>query len=163
MPTEISGSTGVNKIQDGTVVAGDLASSVDLGKVLQVVYQSGSTGITFTDSSSNLELESATITPAATSSKILCIANYSIYMNGTSTFTAVANIRQGSTTLANHHDHRSGGSYKHTANSLITLHSPNTTSATEYKLTITGSQGTGEVNTEDNTDGISLTLIEIGA
>ena len=28
MPTEISGSTGVNKIQDGTVVAADLASSL---------------------------------------------------------------------------------------------------------------------------------------
>ena len=36
MPTEISGSTGVNKIQDGTVQAGDLASGVG-GKVLQVV------------------------------------------------------------------------------------------------------------------------------
>ena len=144
-------------------ISGAALTGISGGKVLQVIYQSGSTGITFTNSSSNLELESATITPAATSSKILCIASYNIYMNGTSSFTAAASIRQGSTTLATHDHHRSGTAFKHGADTLITLHSPNTTSATEYKLTISGSSNSGEVNTEDDTNGISLTLIEIGA
>jgi len=144
-------------------ISGAALTGISGGKVLQVIYQSGSTGITFTSSSSNLELESATITPAATSSKILCIASYNIYMNGTSSFTAAASIRQGSTTLATHDHHRSGTAFKHGADTLITLHSPNTTSATEYKLTISGSSNSGEVNTEDDTNGISLTLIEIGA
>ena len=144
-------------------ISGAALTGISGGKVLQVIYQSGSTGITFTSSSSNLELESATITPSATSSKILCIASYNIYMNGTSSFTAAASIRQGSTTLATHDHHRSGTAFKHGADTLITLHSPNTTSATEYKLTISGSSNSGEVNTEDDTNGISLTLIEIGA
>ena len=144
-------------------ISGAALTGISGGKVLQVVYEGGSTGINFTDSSTNLELESATITPAATSSKILCIANYSVYMNGTSSFNGAVAIRQGSTTIGEHHDHRSGGTYKHAATSIVVLHSPNTTSATEYKLTYTGSQGSGEVNTEDDTNGISLTLIEIGA
>ena len=78
MPTEISGSTGVNKIQDGTVVASDLASSVDLGKVLQVV-QGSSTTSTSTSSTSYVDSGlSATITPSSTSSKILISATFSL-------------------------------------------------------------------------------------
>ena len=155
---------------DATALTGNLPAidgssltGISGGKVLQVVYESGSTGITFTSSSSNLELEAATITPAAEDSKILCIASYNIYMNSTTSFTAEASIRQGSTTLATHGHHRSGSTFKHGADTLITLHSPNTTSATEYKLTISGTTNGGDVNTNDDTNGISLTLIEIGA
>ena len=75
MPTEISGSTGVNKIQDGTVVAGDLASSVALGKVLQVKVGTSTATATqdiATTTYTDIDGMSATITPSA-GSKILCM------------------------------------------------------------------------------------------
>ena len=55
MPTEISGSTGVNKIQDNTIVNADINSSAAIagskisgsfGKVLQVVQTTSNTGVT---------------------------------------------------------------------------------------------------------------------
>ena len=76
MPTEISGSTGVNKIQDGTVVNADINSSAAIagskisggvGKVLQVVSGT-STGSTATSSQSYVASNlAATITPTSTS------------------------------------------------------------------------------------------------
>ena len=51
MPTEISGSTGVNKIQDDTVVAADIASSVYLGKVLAVTEFNNTSVVTFSTTS----------------------------------------------------------------------------------------------------------------
>ena len=82
MATIINGTTGIDKIQDGTVVDADIASLAaskltgDLpagmgGKVLQVVHSTYSTETnssteTFTDSGL-----SVSITPSSTSSKIL--------------------------------------------------------------------------------------------
>ena len=71
MPTEISGSTGVNKIQDGTVVAGDLAGSVALGKVLQVVQTTSNTGVTVTANTYATIGSNVVITPSSASSKVL--------------------------------------------------------------------------------------------
>ena len=60
MPTEISGSTGVNKIQDGTVVNADINSSAAIagsklvmpaGSVIQVVSEVNSTALVWTDGS----------------------------------------------------------------------------------------------------------------
>ena len=60
MPTEISGSTGVNKIQDGTVVNADINSSAAIagsklvmpaGSVIQVVSEVNSTTLVWTDGS----------------------------------------------------------------------------------------------------------------
>ena len=83
MPTEISGSTGVNKIQDGTVVNADINSSAAIagsklvmptGSVIQVVYAAaGSSNVTVSPSSSSyadgpMEIS---ITPTSTSNKIL--------------------------------------------------------------------------------------------
>ena len=82
MPTEISGSTGVNKIQDGTVVAGDLAGSVALGKVLQVVYANYNTDTSVNSTSDISSGLTASITPSSSSSKILITANIPIRMNG---------------------------------------------------------------------------------
>jgi hypothetical protein len=91
MALELNGTTGVNLVQDGTVTAADLASTLDLtgktvtlpagvgGKVLQVVQTVMDTDIavnvtSFTDISGM----SATITPQSTSSKILisCVLHY---------------------------------------------------------------------------------------
>ena len=80
MPTEISGSTGVNKIQDNTIVNADINSSAAIagsklvmptGSVLQVVYgyTNSATGVA-TTSYTDIGL-SASITPSNSSSKIL--------------------------------------------------------------------------------------------
>ena len=77
MPTEISGSTGVDKIQSDAIETGDLPT----GSVLQVV-QGTSTTSTSTSSTSYVDSGlSATITPSSTSSKILISATFSFDTN----------------------------------------------------------------------------------
>ena len=74
MPTEISGSTGVDKIQSDAIETGDMPT----GSVLQVV-QGSSTTSTSTSSTSYVDSGlSATITPSSTSSKILISATFSL-------------------------------------------------------------------------------------
>jgi len=64
MPTEISGSTGVNKIQDGTVVEADLSRAT--GEVVQVQSVSPNTGFVEMSTASWTEVHSSlrvSITP----------------------------------------------------------------------------------------------------
>ena len=80
MPTEISGSTGVNKIQDGTVVNADINSSAAIagsklvmptGSVLQVIHSDLSTQTNIISSGfADISL-SANITPSKSELKIL--------------------------------------------------------------------------------------------
>ena len=82
MATLISGSTGVDKIQDGTIVNADIASNASIagskingsfGKVLQVVSTT-STSNFVTSSTSYVDTGfTASITPSATSSKVLVL------------------------------------------------------------------------------------------
>ncbi len=86
MPTEISGSTGVNKIQDNTIVNADINSSAAIagsklvmptGSVLQVVQNTTST-TTHVNSTTTLTTATdlnVTITPSSSSSKILVTIN----------------------------------------------------------------------------------------
>ena len=94
MPTEISGSTGVNKIQDGTVVNADINSSAAIagsklvmpaGSMLQTVYTDGMTAFASTSQTYVDTPLTVTITPKFTSSKILILANVHMYLNNHST------------------------------------------------------------------------------
>ena len=87
MPTEISGSTGVNKIQDNTIVNADINSSAAIagsklvmptGSVLQV-KQAYKTDVFSTTANSDTDITglSISITPSSTSSKILVTSNIS--------------------------------------------------------------------------------------
>ena len=71
MPTEISGSTGVNKIQSSAIEYGDLPT----GSVLQVIHDVDPTAISLTSTSFTDTGLSAQITPKSTSSKILISIN----------------------------------------------------------------------------------------
>ena len=91
MPTEISGSTGVNKIQDGTVVNADINSSAAIagskisgsfGKVLQVKYVTFPTVLNTTSTTFSAFSETLAITPTATTSKIYALANIHIHVGG---------------------------------------------------------------------------------
>ena len=193
MPTLISGSTGVNKITDGTVVNADMAddaigvaelsasgtasSSTFLrgdnswaeaggGKVLQVVQ--GTNGSTFSTTSSTYGDTglSATITPSATSSKILCIVSEVGFVHGGgSSLQAFSNLVRGSTEIIGAHSQGDGDSDMHyLATSLVYLDSPSTTSATTYKTQMRTTSGTVYLNWHDTaTHKSTLTLVEIGA
>ena len=164
MPTEISGSTGVNKIQDDTVVAADIASSVPLGKVLQVVQgQNTSTYSTTSSSFSDTGL-SASITPSATTSKILCIVSEVGFIHGSgSSLHTYCELVRGSTVINGTHAQGDGDSDMHyNASSQVFLDSPSTTSATTYKMQMRTSSGTAYVNWEASSGYKStITLMEI--
>ena len=148
MPTEISGSTGVNKIQDGTVVNADINSSAAIagsklvmptGSVLQVVRQAAS--IVETSSTSYVDLYSATITPSSTSSKIFIMVTNHIYVTSYTSNNwrgAQVQVLRGTSNI---HDGGNYGEASHLASSTDSymtyssfhlLDSPSTTSATTY-------------------------------
>ena len=145
------------KITDGTIASGDLASGVG-GKILQVV--SATKTDTFTLSSSNGTFTDVTglsvsITPTSTSSKIFITANVNISgdnrygslifvrdstaigigdADGSRTRVAVSSHRNPSATNDHHIMHNSSTSF---------LDSPNTTSATTYKIQIANTYAAG--------------------
>ena len=82
MATLISGSTGVDKIQDGTIVNADIASGAAIagsklvmptGSVLQVVSTTSTSNFTTSSTSYADTGFTASITPSATSSKVLVL------------------------------------------------------------------------------------------
>ena len=179
MTVTIDGTTGVSLVQDGVITAADLASSVKLGQVLQVVnavnnnYQEVSS-TTYTDTATT-----ASITPSSTSSKILVIvhgtltsirasesiwANLRIYRNSTSNLVYVAdyfnNISAGTDAIG---ENKYANSF-----SINHLDSPSSTSATSYTLQIaTGTtSNSGRVRLSNSTSGqntnlSNITLMEI--
>ena len=176
MATEISGSTGVNKIQDGTITNADINASaaiagsklLGVGKVLQVVQASTTTlasqgGTTY--ASAGL---SGTITPTSSSSKILIMVTqyYTFRTNTTSERQAFFRLMRGSTEIMETVYDRiavaSGENRVGTTATFNWLDSPNTTSAitysTQFKLNGTASDLYAQ---HDNAQSI-ITFLEIG-
>jgi hypothetical protein len=169
MPTEISGSTGVNKIQDDTVVAADIASSVNLGKVLQVIYgTTNTTAQTGAQSYTDTGL-SASITPSATSSKVLILVSQNlVFKTDTASEREVYwNICRGSSLVilaSSTMDTNTSNQFKNSVfNGLNFLDSPNTTSATTYKTQMKVSAGSSDVYAQTNSTNSTMILLEIGA
>jgi hypothetical protein len=134
------------------------------GKVLQVVYSKLTTEAS-TSSSSFTDIGlSATITPAAATSKILVLVTHSGIRNGNST-SVIGKLRlvRGATTILSYEGQitylfaqiNPGGT------STNILDDPNTTSATTYKVQFAND---GSDTFFLNTGGAStMTLLEIGA
>ena len=173
MPTEISGSTGVNKIQDNTIVNADINSSAAIagsklvmptGSVLQVVYGMSQTIVTTTSNSGFTSTGvTATITPSSTSSKIWIITK--VTGRGTSstdTLTAIYRGTVSGTNLTGNASTKYNHSNSEPSDIVNTyLDSPNTTSATTYTLGIKPSVNGQTVYANDaNTEG-TITLMEI--
>jgi hypothetical protein len=141
------------------------------GKVLQVVSNTYSTQFTTTSSSYVDTGLSATITPTASTSKILVLMtnNFGVTRTGDDSYFAFQVLR-GSTTIyqgnANEGTAESGSSPVRqywTTDTATYLDSPATTSATTYKVTVR-SVGGGTVYAQyNNNSGPSITLLEIGA
>ena len=176
MPTEISGSTGVNKIQDNTIVNADINSSAAIagsklvmptGSVLQVVENVYSTAVqSGTQSMVDTGL-TATITPSSTSSKILVMVNQPLTVStDTSTSRDIAfSICRGSTEItAGTGDAKadSGTTHRYPAyNSLKKLDSPNTTSAVTYKTRFKVNAGSCDVFAQQHGGSSTMILMEI--
>jgi hypothetical protein len=163
MALELNGTTGVNLVQDGTVTAADLASTLDLtgktvtlpagvgGKVLQVVHASTSTETNTTSTSFVSVNFTATITPSSASNKIVGILNAPVNSGGSANWIAV-NIYRGavasnisvisSTSVFGIGYFYSSGTQIVGSMSGSFLDSPNTTSATTYTVAARSSSST---------------------
>ena len=170
---------GANAIS-GTIPQGNIANAslgavtslpaaIATGKVLQVVSgnhtsQASTTGTTFVDLSSNTNVS---ITPASTSNKVLVMAHFNECFHNANANAMGHYIR---VTAAGTEIHRAHTVY-HAVDQgeemmnqdLIILHSPNSTSAVEYKMQFR-SQHSGQsavVNQNSAPGGSSLILMEI--
>jgi len=146
-----------------------LPAAISTGKVLQVVSgnhtsQASTTGTTFVDLSSNTNVS---ITPASTSNKVLVMAHFNECFHNSSTNAHGHYIR---VTAAGTQIHRAHTVYTQNLNGeemmnqdLILLHSPNSTSAVEYKMQFR-SQTSGQsavINQNSVSGGSSIILMEI--
>jgi hypothetical protein len=141
------------------------------GKVLQVVQAVTTTSTTITSSSLTDTTITASITPTASTSKILVLidAQAYIYRGSTSTFNGWALLR-GATNI---YDRSNEGfmcitavgasAVELVANSTMSyLDSPATTSSTTYKVQAKSISG-GSITLQRNSVPSSITLLEIGA
>ena len=169
------GSSGQAMVTDGS---GALSfASVAGGKVLQAVTAT-STSATFAYNTTFIDSGlSASITPSATSSKILVfVTQHFIVRRSSSSFGGSITLYRGSTKLTNDingsdpykiHMNITGASYVEQQNDFNTtyLDSPNTTSATTYKTMIGAAYGNNSALMGVSNDGTAsyMTLLEIGA
>jgi hypothetical protein len=169
MPTEISGSTGVNKIQDNTIVNADINSSAAIagsklvmptGSVLQVVYGSSTTQTSSSSSSYVTTGITATITPTSTSSKILVLTKMTA--RGTTSTDVNTKIYKNSSAISGMASTKYNNQSSEPSDLVDTyLDSPNTTSATTYTLYAQSSvNGQAITMKAGNTRG-SITVMEI--
>ena len=169
------GTSGQAMVTDGS---GALSfASVAGGKVLQAVTAT-STSATFAYNTTFIDSGlSASITPSATSSKILVfVTQHFIVRRSSSAFGGSITLYRGSTKLTNDingsdpykiHMNITGATYVEQQNDFNTtyLDSPNTTSATTYKTMIGAAYGNNSALMGVSNDGTAsyITLLEIGA
>ena len=141
------------------------------GKVLQVVQGVTTTNTNIASSTYADTTITASITPSATTSKILIIiaANHLTYKSASGTFiTSKAKIVRGATDIMeNTGVHQLEGASAtdmslQTQQSYVYLDSPSTTSSTTYKLQSAVNTG-GGVRYQASNANSTITLIEIGA
>ena len=138
------------------------------GKVLQVVQGTTSTPVTNTGASYVDSGLTASITPSATSSKILVLVTQNMEIGGTEDAQATVKLVRGSTSLISDYymedyqqSRTASTQIKHIA-SLHYLDSPSTTSSTTYKTQIVKSGGTG-ITAQSASQTSTIILLEIGA
>jgi len=166
---------GANAIS-GTIPQGNIANAslgaisalpaaITTGKVLQVVYASTTTekvvsSATFVDSGL-----SASITPSATSSKVLVICEIASCGKASSNTRVVLKLLKGSSDLITFAQ-EVGETQSTTANKVGNsgtsyLDSPNTTSSTTYKVQMNSGAGTSYGQTGGSAAVSTMTLMEI--
>ena len=138
------------------------------GKVLQAVYGSTNTQATSNVSSFADTGLTATITPSATSSKVLVIVNQNgLYKQGAD-IRMQAKLLRGSTNLGNFCGDEtlrtsSSASFDMGGTGFSYLDSPSTTSATVYKTQFRNVDNTNTIEVQNGSSVSSITLLEISA
>jgi len=176
MPTEISGSTGVNKIQDGTIVNADINSSAAIagskisgsfGKVLQVVNAVQATEVTSNSSTYADTGLSLAITPSSTSSKVLVICSNDCQKEGADTWTNIRCYRDsteiGGTIIGRKANNTDDTGTSQSVFSFTVLDSPSSTSAVTYKTQFNNNGGSGTIRINSGSGSSTMCLMEIGA
>ena len=174
MATVINGTTGIDKIQDGTVVDADIASlaaskltgdlpaidgsaltGITTGKVLQTVSYVYDGNYSYTTSTSyTITPLSLAITPSSTSSKILVMVSQAQHQNA-----QLTQIRRGGTALTTNLYNRSTSGWAQS--NMLFLDSPSTTSATTYSVHFRSNSGTGTYWGGDTGYSNTIVLMEI--
>ena len=148
-------------------VSGASLTGVSAGKVLQVVSASA-TSETFTSSGTYSDITSASITPAATSNKILIIGSVNAFRRDGTSGILTARISDKSSfnkklVHAAMYDGSSGNMRQGGVTGTF-LHSPSTTSAITYYIQFASNNSGQSVGISDNSDSnCTLTLMEIEA
>ena len=153
---------------DATKLAGNLPAisgasltGISAGKVLQVQNQRLTTEFNTNNSSFQDTGVTKSITPSATSSKILVI--YGSGMNYTSSGTEMAMTCLRDSTQLNNPIINLDGTASTGGSAFMILDEPNTTSSVTYKVQIRKSNGSGNVYVSVNNSLSTFTLMEIGA
>jgi adhesin HecA-like repeat protein len=145
-------------VSGGTLVGG--------GKVLQVVEaQATSSDSNPTTSFSDIAGSSITITPSATTSKILLMWNCGGMAAGGNNDITIR-CRRGTTTIRqiDRYSYDTGAEWKPCPIAIQYLDEPSTTSATTYKLQcLTTVNADFRINSEADTDSFVVIAMEIGA
>lgn len=138
------------------------------GKVLQVVSATTTTAVSNTTTSYVDSGLSASITPSATSSKILILTQQMLQIGGTEDSQASLKLLRGSTQIqvpGNYEVYlasRTQSTQIKVVANLAYLDSPSTTSSTTYKTQIVKNGGTS-VAAQGDSETSSIILLEIGA
>jgi hypothetical protein len=166
---QIQTADGTGTIALQNQLSGMTGASMPTGSVLQVVSQSSS--ILETSSTSYVDMYSVTITPSSTSSKILVMVTNHIYVTAWSTNDfrgAFVKVLRGTTSIHEDVGYGESSVFEHDSDRYMTystfqlLDSPNTTSATTYK--VQGASRVSDVIVFNNTNygaGGAITLMEI--
>ena len=164
------------KIVDGTIVNADINSSAAIagskisgsfGKVLQVINAVDASETSTTSTTQSDTGLTATITPSATSSKVLVMVGMNFGITGGSGGVG-SRLMRGSTSIRGASEksdgHGAGESSYHEAwIAFDYLDSPNTTSATTYKMQFKTNSSGQTVFTSIDNNVSTITLMEIGA
>ena len=163
----------MSELRTNRIVPRDGLASGASGGVIQVVFTSLATGSTVTvNSSSFVDIMSASITPTRSDSKILVQVTSSPKTNGSSSnFQFGAQIQRGSTTIMydNEYLQMNNGYAPNSFNGAYTvLDSPASTSAVTYKFRVKETVDGRELYFENSTDNTgnyynkhTMTLMEI--
>jgi hypothetical protein len=141
------------------------ATSFSPGKVLQVINATSTSETVLTDSSTADTGLTANITPASSSNKVLVFAHIQGVGKDNDGYVTLKLVR-GSTDLATF-EQRGGDTDTSNTNkvggcSITFLDSPSSTSATTYKVTVTGN-GNNYAQVGDSNPTHTITLMEISA
>jgi len=153
-----------------TFVAGDVLTAAQMNdlrgafRILQVVYASSTTETSTTSATYATTTLAGTITPSATSSKILIFTNSQLSSNSAAMQTGLR-IFDGSTAVLTNPRaiiQNAAGDLA-MLQTMIYLDSPNTTSAKTYTLQFARTNGSGTVVSQANAAPSTMILCEVSA